>query len=314
VRFIRRLFDNESNFTASISIFLIEDDDARGWNNHTHTRLIVDLLAEYQIEHIYFVKADSSLSENRIRQTQFTRLYASMLPFVNDHDYLITTDVDLLPIAVGDGQYFDSLDANQLNRTLSAQEWQEQQRILLFDLEEFQATDEKWNYLFKEWALSNIGMTALMWRQILRLPLPIQESPLKIEQRIVRRINEDLQTMFGHDGRTADRWFWDQQLISLRLETAQKTGYIVWDRDVLVKKRTNRNRIDRVAWPSSLTADQIDTKFDSHLPRVPETRGSYNEILAMCSWLLTHVLNSDGQGAVHFDRLTAFTDQFQKAI
>ncbi|KMS94118.1 hypothetical protein BVRB_024620, partial [Beta vulgaris subsp. vulgaris] len=137
--------------------------------------------------------------------TQLSRLYASMLPFLNDHDYIITTDVDLLPIAVGDGQYYDSYDAKQSSDNFTPLIWQANQPILLFDLAEFQATDNKWNYQFKEWALSNIGMTSRRWRQILHIPAPIFAVPVPFEQSIVERVNEDVKTILLHAG---DEWFW----------------------------------------------------------------------------------------------------------
>lgn len=127
-------------------IFIIYNDDQ---GLATHVEIVRRCLRSLGVDHVFLVRSDRS---DQTRMTQHARLYAAMLPLFHSSDWIVTSDADLLPVAIGNGDYYAANGS---------------QAIWLTDLAEFDFYDDIHGHVFKQWPLCNIGMTAAAWRRVM---------------------------------------------------------------------------------------------------------------------------------------------------
>lgn len=127
-------------------IFIIYNDDQ---GLAPHVEIVRRCLRSLGVDHVFLVRSDRS---DQTRMTQHARLYAAMLPLFHSSDWIVTSDADLLPVAIGNGDYYAANGS---------------QAIWLTDLAEFDFYDDIHGHVFKQWPLCNIGMTAAAWRRVM---------------------------------------------------------------------------------------------------------------------------------------------------
>ena len=115
---------------------------------------------------------------NAMSISQISRMYAAMLPYIKEQDWIIVSDSDILPVATGHGDYFRTPKNSKPIYLTDLNVWQDTKFI---------------HWEMKHLCATNIGMTAHYWRKIFKY----SRIDSNDTSAIVLRINDDLMTLFG---------------------------------------------------------------------------------------------------------------------
>jgi len=165
---------------------------------------------------------------------QISRLYASADPLFKDDDYLMTDDVDKLPIS---SAWFNQQDLNK--------------DIHIFDPDELNYTRLK---------IGNIGMKAKVWKEV----IGIGEGSLK------ENLNDCLAEMLSKESTWDQGWNLDEYILTKKVF---ESSYYP-DKCQMCVRGANQyglrnGRIDRTAWKQTFYQYVSSRIIDVHLHRKP---------------------------------------------
>lgn len=174
-------------------------------------RVVVDMLDRLGVQK-HYVGMISEPYRTSV-QAQASRQHAALLKCFQPEDYIMTMDVDALPI---NGAWFSSVDWSKPCHMRNASAWQ-----------------YRWYTTF------GFGATVAAWREFMGYEAAGEIAP-------VLQKNLDMDLTPERD--TMAEWFWDEFLWCSRI----KASRFYPDACHFIERRTERDRIDRGNWPQTL--------------------------------------------------------------
>ena len=246
-------------------VVLIAGDDKPWKANGTHLNHVYNTLTGLGFVDVVFLKTSPDMQTGI---AQIGRLFvADLAPYSSSPDtYLVTSDADLFPVTNIYDIPKDVFDIRFTNGFCCDPFPHKGESIgrSLFMLRFWLQLLFPFSFTLAMVALSSIGMRISTWHEVMKY----RKYSNNLDS--VKRIKETIMKEFGHLPINATRganneWFFDQQLISIRLHHYfNTTGKLCRRSDFDIKDRT---RWDRIAWPRHLTdKKQWLNAHDAHCP------------------------------------------------
>ncbi|KAJ3132662.1 hypothetical protein HDU90_006714 [Geranomyces variabilis] len=225
--------------------------------------VIEEFLRVQRLGIVRHLKPNASLPANGQVLSQTSRLMASLLPELEANAYLLTSDVDLWPLAPT--PYWTS-EAQQSQRNVSGQD------IALYNAL-CCGHDILAGVHYREYPMSCIGMSVKTWHQVIGIkPLSSWASTAQVQDAVVQRTNSLLSRHLGYgtpnplqlpEKGGLTRWYYDQILVSYLLALpGDHTGRLLE-----IPRDTVSDRMDRIAWPTYIFKESLSKYVDAHLLR-----------------------------------------------
>lgn len=238
-------------------ILLMRDvPTTRQWGSDKQTAVILHWLQEWGFsDSVYYLDYNSSLPDNNVVMSQVVRLFVSgmcqlsgPIADANKHDaVIVTTDVDILPIAPG--QYWLPTHTSAGKITNSHCCGQHTVR----------------GVTFREFPISTLAFPASAWREVMQYGCICNGAEDCANGSILSNVNAILEDVFfyGTPRQTPTQWNMDQRLVSYKLHNSPA----VLNKTEL-QQRKNGDRVDRAAWPvERISQTHLAQYADSHMLR-----------------------------------------------
>ncbi len=194
------------------------------------------VIIEIEHENIAMVRLFSMVS----------RIFSGAIDTINDDDFILTSDSDLVPIR-NTSYLFKNIDHINLFNAFCCDKF------------------EYLNKSYQMYALSNIGMKKKYWREVMQLDKEFKFSAVSvlgyISKEFREKFNESLELHAGES-----LWYMDQYLVSIRIG-----DYEAEHGDILRKFSQRGYRLDRadVSFWETMDEKRLRDYVDSHLFQSP---------------------------------------------
>ncbi|KAJ3011504.1 hypothetical protein HKX48_006802 [Thoreauomyces humboldtii] len=255
-------------------VFLIDDDSTKdgapgvapsdAGPSGRFFPIVEKLLRDQNIGIVRHLKPNSSLPANGQVLSQSSRLMASLLPELDVHAYVLTSDVDLWPLA--QRPYW----TNEVQ--------QERFNVSGKDISLYNALccghGNVAGIEYREYPMSCIGMAVETWKQVLGVQSvgSHKQTTAQVQDAVVQGTNDLLTRHLGYGTSSAlvlpekgvlTRWYYDQILVSYLLALpGEHTGRLLE-----IPRDTLSDRMDRIAWPADVSGETLPNFVDAHLLR-----------------------------------------------
>jgi hypothetical protein len=189
---------------------------------------------------VHVIEISSKFSD--VTASQIIRLFAAFLPFVDDEDYLLTTDVDIWPV---NGTFW------RTSPTYNS--------VFLFNYQCCGLFKFR-NIVFPHYPMHSATMPAKVWRQMIRLIAPNIPS----QSNIYTYMTDVLKSVFYAYSRSGGYWWnLDEMILSYGVLLLRQLGTVA----VVGYEFNGPLRIDRKFLKSidEVPIDKLYSKLDAHV-------------------------------------------------
>lgn len=256
-------------------VFLIDDVPSDySWENFPVTSVILRYLSLWNFTNIYFLSPNQSYPENNVLIGQNSRLFASMMCNFPSDSWMLTSDVDIWPVAPS--SFFKPRKSSSTGIILNA-----------FCCDTFTRS----GVTFREYPITNLGLYHRKWQELMDCQCSCFRENYQVGprapclQKIVAQVNKQLGDMFryGSGDEGSSRWSYDQHLFSHRLHSKAD----IFSSVELIGRDTLSDRIDRSSWENKIWSESVlHGIVDSHVLRPGYTEENWQRLFPLLIALL----------------------------
>lgn len=284
-------------------ILLVQDvpTTTRTWGSDHPTTVIMHWLKQWGFrDNVYFLHFNASLPDNNVAISQVVRMFVSgmcglqgpIATAINSNAFIITTDVDIMPIA-------------------RAQFWLPSSNSSLGKITNSHCCPHQTvqGATFREFPMSTLAFRASTWRQFMQQQCSCQGAADCQQGSILARLNTLLQITFnyGTPQQTPTQWNMDQRLVSLQLHRSPG----VLNQTELLERDTLKDRVDRLFWPNGNWSQAMLARYnDAHMLRP----GYTNQHWPALRTFFRAVLDIGGADDALLNEIETYVSQYQEAV